>query len=64
MPQKRRTKAVRHSRTKPKMLAGSEIHGLTAQQKREKLDILLSDFDAEGILIKLKVLWSHFRDSI
>ncbi|KAI0219974.1 Borealin [Lamellibrachia satsuma] len=47
MPQKRRTKAVRHSRSKPNMPAGDEKFNLNAQQKKKKLDLLLKDFDAE-----------------
>jgi len=50
MPQKRRTKIVRHSRNKPKMTADTDTYNLTARQKKEKLDLLLKDFDAEGNL--------------
>ena len=48
MPQKRRTKIVRHSRNKPKMTADTDVYNLTARQKKDKLDLLLKDFDAEG----------------
>ena len=36
------------SRAKPKLPDGDEGAALTAEQKREKLELMLQDFDNEG----------------
>ena len=50
MPRKRKTKAsVSSTRPKAKIPDGDEGKGLTKEEKLAKLELLLADFDNEGI---------------